>query len=166
MTGFAGAVSARTVAGFLPLALVLTGCGVGERAPKDPVEAQIARLTEQGFTIVSDGRSTGAPTALRYQGTPEAVITCQREGGRSAATDQSGTAASSDGRYTVTQAGEVAAYVIVAPSGDLRGLYINDVVRTVATSGGNVVARQLEKIEFPPGNSGRFRNGVSCQAKT
>jgi hypothetical protein len=120
-------------------------------------------LVGQGFVIVSDGRASAEATALRYQGGPAPVLTCQPPGGRAAAGEQSGSASSPDGRYTITQAGQVTAYVIVTPEGGLRGLYVNHLVRLVATSDGTVVARQLEKIEFPPGGSARFGNGVTCR---
>lgn len=157
-------------AGLLGAALALAACGasipeIPGGTPDDPVEAQIARLVEQGFTVVSDQRSSGGPTALQFQGSPAAVLTCQPAGGRTAATDQAGSAPSADGRYVVTQAGTASAYIIVLPNAGLRGLYINDLSRTVTTSGGTVVARQAETIEFPPGGSGRFRNGVTCQPK-
>ena len=53
--------------------------------------------------------------------------------------------------------------MIVAPTGDLRGTYVNSLARTVAASDGTVVAKQLETIEFAPGGAGTFRNGVTCQ---
>jgi hypothetical protein len=151
--------------GALVLALAVSGCGgVPGGEPQDPGEAQIARLTGQGFTVISDDRSSGGPAVLRYQGSPAGVIACQSGGGRASATDQSGTATSSDGLYTVSQTGQVAAYLIVDPTGGLRGTYVNTLSRTVA-SGGIMVAKQLETIQFPPGGAGTFRNGVTCQAQ-
>lgn len=150
------------------VALLLAGCGsiggiIDDDTPSDPAVAAIARLTGQGFTITSDGRATGEPVALRYDGLPGRVVACAPSGGRAAVTDQSGTATTPDGRYAVTQAGHVAAYVIVTPDGGLRGLYVNDVTRLVASADGTVLARQIETIEFPPGGSARFGNGVTCQ---
>ena len=164
MTGFPGGFLGRALVGFVPLALVLAGCGGGVPGtkPKDPAEAQVARLTGQGFTVVSNGLASGGPAVLRYQGSPAAVIACG-SGGKAKATDQSGTATSSDGLYTVTQTGQVAAYVIVSPSGDLRGTYVNSLARTVAAGDGTVVAKQLETIQFPTGGAGTFRNGLTCQ---
>lgn len=152
----------------LAAGLLLAGCGtvdglLGEAPPSDPAEAQIARFTGQGFTLVSDGRSSGGPSALRYQGSPDGVIACAPSGGSPTPTDQAGNATTADGRYTVIQSGHVAAYVIVTPEGGLRGLYVNDLLRRVTTSDGTLVARQLETIEFPPGGSGRFSGGLTCR---
>ena len=164
-------VSRRTGAATLLTALLtLAACGAAlpdlpGGTPDDPAEAQVARLVGQRFTIVSDQRSAGGPAALRFEGSPAAVLTCDTAGGRAAATDQSGSASSDDGRYVVNQTGRVAAYVVVLPTASLRGIYVNDLSRTVTTSDGTVVARQVETIEFAPGGSGRFRNGVTCQPK-
>ena len=147
----------------LALSLGLAACGA--KTPSDPADAQIARLVSQGFRIVSDGRDSGAPTALQYDGTPLAVITCAPPGGRAGPTDLAGSATSADGRFTVAQTGAVDAYVIVAPDGQSRGVYVTSVQRSVAASGGAPVAKQVEKIEFPPGGAGQFRNGVTCQPK-
>ena len=158
-------------AGLLGATLALAACGasipeIPGGAPDDPLEAQIARLVGQGFTVVSDQRGSGGATALQFRGNPAAVLTCDAAGGRSAATDQTGSAPSADGRYVVSQTGTVSAYVLVLPTAGLRGIYINDLSRTVTTSDGSVVARQVETIEFPPGGSGQFRNGVTCQPKS
>lgn len=152
------------LAAVLGLGLALAACG--ENTPSDPAEAAIARLSGQGFAIVSDGRGAGQPTALQYEGPPAAVTACGPAGGRAGPTDLAGTASSADGRYAVTQTGQAAAYVIVGPAGETRGIYIVSVERSVATADGVPVARQVEKIEFPPGGAGQFRNGVSCQARS
>jgi hypothetical protein len=159
--GRPGACSAWLV---VPFAVTLAACTGGAREPEDPESAHVSRLLEQGFAIVSDGRADSAPTALRYQGNPAPVVACQADGGRFRATDQAGSATTPDGRFVVEQAGEVAAYVIVADSGGLRGVYENHVLRNVSTPDGRLVARQLEKIEFAPTGTGRFRNGVTCRA--
>lgn len=162
MTRSSSAVLASAATGAL---LALAGCGLGVSGakPEDPAEAQVARLTEQGFTVVSNDLGTGGPAVLRYKGSPATVVACGSGGGKVGPTDQSGTATSSDGLYTVTQTGQVAAYLIVAPTGGLRGTYVNSLARTVATSDGTVVARQLETIQFPPSGAGTFRNGLTCQ---
>ena len=163
MTRFPGNFLGHAAVGLL--ALVLAGCGGGipGTAPKDPAEAQVARLTGQGFTVISNRLASGGPAVLSYQGSPAAVIACG-SGGKAKATDQSGTATSADGLYTVTQTGQLAAYLIVGPTGDLRGTYVNSLARTVATSDGTLVARQLETVQFPPEGAGTFRNGMTCQA--
>lgn len=152
----------------LPLALagLAAGCAPTAKAPADPESAAVERLVAQGFTLVSDGRGQPAATVLRYQGDPASVIECQAPGGRMAATDQSGSAPTADGQHVVTQKGEVAAYLIVADSGGLRGVYVNSLYRTVAAADGRVIANAIEVISFEPGGRAAFRNGVTCQART
>lgn len=155
----------RSAAALLALVGLAAGCAPTAKAPADPESAAVERLVAQGFTLAADGRGQPASTILRYQGDPAAVLQCQAPGGRMAATNQTGTAPTADGQYAVTQKGEVAAYLIVTDTGGLRGLYVNSLYRTVATTEGRVVANQIEKIEFAPGSTATFRNGVTCQAK-
>lgn len=158
----------RAAAGLRPAALYLTPLLLALAAcattPRDPEAAQIARLTGQGFAIVADGRDSDGPTALRYQGSPAGVVACrQGEGGGFASTDQAANARTADGK-TVSRRGEVDAYVIVEPTGALRGLYVNTLTTSVSDPGGRVVARKLEKASFAPDGTGRFPDGLTCRA--
>ena len=129
-----------------------------------PEGTAVGKLARKGFKITSDGRQSEAPTAMRYSGDPAGIIICSGSGSSaSAEANQAATIKTEDG-LTGSQSGHVDAYVIVDNDGSLRGLYHNQIVREVRTSSGRVVGRQIDFVKFPPGGTGRFRNGVECQA--
>ncbi|MGB5560204.1 MAG: hypothetical protein WBN04_19595 [Paracoccaceae bacterium] len=135
------------------------------QVPDTPESAAVSRLKSQGFTLVSDGRSSDQPSALTYSGDPAAVIVCgsKAKGYTAAAQTKSITARNG---LKVKQTGLVDAYVIVANDGGQSGLYINTVTREVRSGADKLFGRQIEKIEFAPDAQGRFKDGLICKARS
>ena len=143
--------------------LALTGCtGYGPAGRSE--SSVVSRLAQQGFTLVSDGRSSDQPSVLRYSGDPAAAIVCGRSGGRYAAADQSNAITATNG-LRARETGVVDAHVIVNNDGSRRGLYINTVTREVRTATGALAGRQVEMIEFPATGQAAFRSGLICKAR-
>lgn len=159
MTGFEPRIGLSAVMSLF----LIAGCA-DYSAPKSEAAA-VSRLSQQGFTMVSDGRDTDQPSALRYSGSPARVISCGRVGERYSATDQSNTLQLPNG-LTATESGIVDAYVVVENDGSKRGLYVNTITREARTDAGRLAGREVEIIEFTPTGRAQFRNGLVCRARS
>ncbi|MGR3344779.1 MAG: hypothetical protein ACU0DI_16460 [Paracoccaceae bacterium] len=140
----------------------LAGC---VPAPSNPESAAVNKLARQGFELVSDGRTSDAPSVMRYSGSSSAVILCSTNGGAFTTASAVKSIKTQDG-LTGKQTAQVDGRIIVDNEGGQSGLYVATVVREIRSSSGNLVARQIEMIEFKPGSTGRFKNGTICKART
>lgn len=154
----------RVAAPILMSLLLVAGCTDYSAAPKSE-SAAVSRLLQQGFKMVSDGRGSDQPSALRYSGDPSRVILCGRVGGKYSATDQSKTLKLPNG-LRAKESGIVDAYVVVENDGSRRGAYFNTVTREVRTKTGKLAGRQVEYIDFTPTGRDQFRNGLVCRARS
>ena len=148
--------------GALTLTLALAGCGGGGLTTGGSEAEQVSRLMSQGFTLVADGRGTEAASALRYNGPPGRTIVCRTGSGGFGGVSASNAVRRAS--YAASQTGGVRAHVVVGDGGGLSGLYVYHVERRVTTPGGALAAREFEKIEFRPGETGRFSSGTTCRA--
>ncbi len=145
----------------VPALILLAACepvltGGGEAAV-------VNRLAAQGFTLVSDGRANDHATALSYSGTPGAIIECKKSGDQFSRVARPGAIRTTDG-LSGKESMRVDAYVIVDNNGQRRGVYSSTIVREIRTLSGKLLGREIETVDFKPGATGRFKNGLACRA--
>lgn len=159
-----GRFSLLRVLALVPVLLV-PGCTDYTGGTGGSEDAVVSNLAGKGFTLVADGRGTEAGSAMRFAGSPVAVVSCAQNGRAFPSADLSKSITTSAG-LKASQTGHVDAYLVISNEGALSGLYSVQTVREVRAPSGKLAGREIDTVEFAPGASGRFRNGMTCGARS